>query len=649
MSQKTGVKAENKLSKTAYGGCKGDDYIPFVSTSTVMPETTGYSIVLGVILACFFAAANTYLGLKVGLTISAGIPGAIIATGVLKGVFRRNNILEANMVASLAAMGESVAAGIIFVLPALILCGFGLSITTVVIVSLIGGVMGIFFVTPLRRYLIVEEHGNLVYPEAMAGAEVLVTGSEGGSSFKTVLSGLSMGAGYKLCSGGFQLWKEQATYIIKSYQGTMIGVDSLASLIGVGFIVGTRTSVLMFAGSVVAWFVFIPLIKLLGADLPIAIFPSTTLISEMTAQEIWSSYIKYIGAGAVATGGFISLAKSLPTIIKSFKQAMSGIKAKGSGKQDRINIEAPLVWVVGAAAFAFGVTWLAPMIKGGFVGGLLAVIFSFFFSVVSARIVGIIGASNNPASGMTIATLLFVTAILKATGSVGDEGIKRALLIGGVVCVAICVAGGVAQSLKTTFIIGGTPRNVQYGMVIAIAIASICSAFVVNMLSNAYGIGSEAVQAPQANLMKMIVEGIMTAKLPWTLVLVGVFIAIFCELAKIPILPVALGIYLSITLNAAILCGGIVRVLVEKKFKNDEKAREAGVEKGTLLASGLVAGDAIIGIVIALSVTLNINLGFGANIAPSITQSDALTFLMFILLGAWIYKVASKKEKGAKA
>lgn len=649
MSQKTGVKAENKLSRTAYGGCKGDDYVPFVPTSTIMPETTGYSIVLGVILACFFAAANTYLGLKVGLTISAGIPGAIIATGVLKGMFRRNNILEANMVASLAAMGESIAAGIIFVLPALILCGFGLSITTVVVVSLIGGVIGIFFVTPLRRYLIVEEHGNLVYPEAMAAAEVLVTGSEGGSSFKTVLAGLGMGAGYKLCSGGFQLWKEQATYIIKSYQGTMIGVDSLASLLGVGFIVGTRTSVLMFAGSVVAWFVLIPLIKLLGAGLPTAIFPSTKLISEMTAQQIWSSYIKYIGAGAVATGGFISLAKSLPTIIRSFKQAMGGMKSAGSEKQDRINMEAPLVWVVGAAAFAFGLTWLSPIMKGGFIGGLLAVIFSFFFSVVSARIVGIIGASNNPASGMTIATLLFVTTILKATGSVGDEGIKKALLIGGVVCVAICVAGGVAQSLKTTFIIGGTPKKVQYGMVIAIVVASICSAFVVNMLSNAYGIGSEAVQAPQANLMKMIVEGIMTAKLPWTLVLVGVFIAIFCELAKIPILPVALGIYLSITLNAAILCGGLIRVLVEKKFKSDEKARDAGIEKGTLLASGLVAGDAIIGIIIALFVTLNINIGFGANIAPAITQSDILTFVMFILLGGWIYKVAVKKSKGAKA
>jgi len=424
---------KRKLSQSAYGGCKGEEYVPFIPTSMAMPETTGYSIILGIILACVFAAANTYLGLKVGMTISAGIPGAIIATGVLKGMFRRNKILEANMIASLSAMGESIAGGIIFILPALILWGLKLSILTVVIVTIIGGVMGVFFITPLRRYLIVEEHGNLVYPEGMAAAEVLVTGSEGGQGFKTVMTGLGVGAGYKLFSRGFALWGQQATYVIKSYQGTMMGFDTLASLLGVGFIVGTRASLLMFGGSVIAWFALIPLIKFLGVGLAEPLFPATKIIAEMSANEIWANYIKYIGAGAVAMGGFISLAKSIPTIITSFKQAMGGIGAGKNDKVSRIDLEAPLTWVILAAAFGFALTWLLPMVNGGFVGGIMAVLFSFFFAVVSARMVGIIGASNNPVSGMTIATMLFVTTVIKLTGGVSQEYMTKAVLIGGVV------------------------------------------------------------------------------------------------------------------------------------------------------------------------------------------------------------------------
>ena len=637
-------KERKKLSTTAYGDCRGEDYVPFVPTSMAMPETTGYSIILGIILACLFAAANTYLGLKVGMTISAGIPGAIIATGVLKGMFRRNNILEANVVASLAAMGESLAGGVIFILPALILWGLKLSIFTVIIVTIIGGVMGVFFITPLRRYLIVEEHGNLIYPEGMAAAEVLVTGSEGGKGFTTVMTGLGVGAGYKLFSGGFAFWGEQATYIVKNYQGTMIGVDTLASLLGVGFIVGTKASLLMFGGSVIAWFALIPLIKFLGVGLTAPLFPATKIISEMNANEIWSNYIKYIGAGAVAMGGFVSLAKSIPTIITSFKQAIGGIGAGGNQKVSRIDTEAPLAWVILSAAFGFGLTWLLPMINGGFWGGIMAVIFSFFFAVVSARMVGIIGASNNPVSGMTIATMLFVTTVIKLTGGVSQEYMTKCILIGGVVCVAIAVAGGAAQSLKTTFIIGGTPREVQLGMFIALAVAGAFAAFVINMLNTAYGIGGKEVAAPQATLMKMIVEGIMTAKLPWTLIIVGAAIALFCEMASVSILPVALGIYLPITLNAAILVGGIIREIAERKYNNNKKRRDEVVEKGTLLASGLVAGDALMGIIVAGLVATNVNIAFGKGILTGLTQSNLFAFIMFILLGLWIYMFSSKKD-----
>ncbi len=659
-----------ELSKAAYGGAPGKEYVPYIPTTEAMPELTGYSIIIGVLFALIFAAANTYLGLKVGLTISAGIPGAILATGLLKGLFRRNNILEANMVASLSAMGESIAGGIIFVLPALILLSFDLSILTVVIVTVIGGLMGVFFVTPVRRYLIVEEHGELIYPESMAAAEVLVTGSEGGSGFRTVLLGMGVGAVYKILSGGFRFWGENASYTIHAYQGTMIGVNTVASLMGVGFIVGTKTSVLMFGGSIVAWLGLIPLIKFLGAQMAAPLFPSTVPISEMGAFDVWSSYIRYIGAGAVATGGFISLTKSMPTIINSFRQAIAGMRKGGTESVARMDIESPLYWVIVAAVSGFLLTWFVPVIGGGFVGSLLAVMFSFFFAVVSGRMVGLVGASNNPVSGMTIATLLVVTTVLKLLGNTGDPGIKTALMIGGVVCVAIAVAGGTAQSLKTTFIIGGTPKNVQIGMFAALSIASVAAAGTLILLNSAYGIGEAAVPAPQATLMKMIVEGIMTAKLPWTLVFVGVALAVFCFMAKIPILAVALGIYLPIGLTAAIFAGGIVREFVEKKMKKapkdedkeeeeeedktaeEEKAFEKGenvemdkaVERGILLASGLVAGDALIGIVIGIFAAIGTDIAFGLRLFPLIAKSNLAAFIMFLLLSIWVFIYATRKE-----
>lgn len=634
-----------KLSHSAYGGTKGEEYIPFIPTSQVMPELSIYSIIMGAVFAMIFAAANTYLGLKVGLTIAAGIPGAILATGLLKGLFKRNNILEANMVASIAAVGESIAGGIIYILPAIILWGLELKISTIVVVTLLGGLIGIFFVTPLRKFLIVEEHGQLVYPESMAAAEVLVNGSEGGSGFKTVLLGLGIGGGYKLASGGFALWSERPEWVIKSYQGAVFGIDALASLLGVGFIVGTEASLYMFGGAVVAWMGLIPLIKYIGAGLTEPLFPSTKLISEMGASDIWSEYIRYIGAGAVAAGGFISLGKSAPTIIKSFKSAMAGLGKKDVAKVTRINEEPPITWVIGAAILVFVLSWILPQVNAGFLGGVMIIIFSFFFAVVSARMVGIIGASNNPVSGMTIATLLFVTAVLKLTGSIGQKGMVTAVLVAGVICVAIAVAGGTAQSLKTTFIIGGSPKNVQIGMYFGLIFGAVVAGAVLLMLNNTYGIGSESVPAPQATLMSMVIEGVMTGELPWVLVFVGISIAVFVELAGLPVLPVALGLYLPIHLSAGILFGGIMRTLVERKFKNDESMMKSKVEKGILISSGLVAGDALMGIVVAGFATLGLDVAFGTKILPSLTQSPVFATVIFIALGILIYAISCKKDK----
>ncbi|MEG1254287.1 oligopeptide transporter, OPT family [Clostridium sp.] len=633
-----------KLSHTAYGGVAGEDYVPFIATTTAMPELSIYSILMGVLFSMIFAAANTYLGLKVGLTIAAGIPGAILATGILKGAFKRNNILEANMVASIAAVGESIAGGIIYILPAIILWGFDLKVSTIVIVTLLGGLVGIFFVTPLRKFLIVEEHGNLVYPESMAAAEVLVNGSEGGSGFRMVLMGLGIGGGYKLASGGFALWSERPEWVITQYQGAVFGIDTLASLLGVGFIVGTKASAFMFGGAVVAWLGLIPLIKYIGSGLTQPLFPSTELISEMGASAIWSKYIRYIGAGAVAAGGFISLGKSAPTIIKSFKSAMAGIGKKDGGTVTRINEEPPITWVIASAIIVFILSWILPQIRAGVIGSLMAVVFSFFFGVVSARMVGIIGASNNPVSGMTIATLLFVTATLKVTGQIGDSGMILAVMIGGIVCVAIAVAGGTAQSLKTTFVIGGSPKKVQIGMYIGLVFGAVVSGYVLLMLHNTYGIGSEAVPAPQATLMSMVIQGVMTGELPWALVFVGVSIAVFTEICGLPVLPVALGLYLPIHLSAGILSGGIIRIFVEKRFKKDESVMKDKVERGILISSGLVAGDALMGIVVAGFATFGLDVAFGLNFA-GLTQNSIFSTAIFIALGVVIYLLACGGDK----
>jgi putative OPT family oligopeptide transporter len=646
---------KKSLSHSAYGGIEGKDYVPFIPASEAMPELTMISIVIGCLFAVIFACANTYLALKVGMTIAAGIPAAILGTGVLKFLFRRNNILEANMISGIAAMGESLAGGIVFTLPAIIIWGMELKLTTIVIVTMLGGLLGIFFIVPFRKYLVVEEHGKLAFPESMAAAEVLVTANSGGAGFKTVLTGLLVGGVYKLLSGGFLLWMEESEWDIKiSQQGkpiyqSLFGIDAMASLAGVGFIVGIEASMYMFAGSVLAWFGLIPLIKYIGAGLTSPLYPATDLIANMSANAIRGSYIRYIGAGAVAAGGFISLAKSLPTIVKSFKAAMSGLG--GANGVKRTEKDVPMTWVIGAAALVFFLAWFLPMIKVGAIGGLLVIVFAFLFAVVSARICGIIGASNNPVSGMTIATLLFSTAVLKSVGYIGNKGMLAAILVGGIVCVAIAVAGGAGQSLKTTYIIGGTPKNLEIGMYAGVVIASIAAGAAMILLIHTYGIGGvKGLQAPQATLMSMVVQGVMTAQLPWSFVIIGAMIGVMCELMGLPVLAVALGIYLPIHLSAGILVGGIVRVLVNKKFKKDDKQQKIQSEKGILLASGLVAGDAIMGIVVAIFAALNLSgtIGFGSKFLTGITQNHWTALVVYLIFAFWMYRFSTRVDKTEK-
>lgn len=632
------------LSYTAYGGVHGDDYIPYIPADEVMPEITAASIIIGSLFTILFGAANTYLGLKVGLTISASIPGAILATGILKGILRRNNILEANVIQSIGAMGESIAGGLIYTLPAIIIWGLELDIATITVVALLGSLLGILFIVPLRRFLTVEEHGSLVYPEGMAAAEILVTGSLGGTGFKTVLTGLIGGGIYKLLSGGFRLWLEEPEWILKPMQNTIFGANVLASLLGVGYIVGIEAALYMFAGSVVAWLGLIPLIRYVGSGLTEPLFPATELIKDLGAWKIWSNYIRYIGAGAVATGGFIGLAKSAPTIIRSFKSAMSGF-GSSSGIAKRTEKDVPLSWIIGGAILVFLLAWWLPIINIGPIGSVLVVIFSFFFAVVSARIVGIVGVSNNPVSGMTIASLLIITTVFRLIGFVGEKGMVAAIIAGAIVCVAISSAGGAGQNMKTNYIVGGTPKYIQIGMYAGVVAAASIVGMVILLLNNIYGMGSEELAAPQATLMSMVVKGVLSEQLPWALVLIGVVFGIMCELIGVPVLTFALGLYLPIHLSAGLVVGGIIRVIIDRKFQHDENMLKQQTEKGVLLASGLVAGDALMGIVIAAFAGLGINIAFGKTIFPAFANNPLIAVIAFLLLAFWVYRFATKVNK----
>ncbi|MGE5678448.1 MAG: OPT family oligopeptide transporter [Pseudomonadota bacterium] len=640
------MKEQKGLHFTAYGGCKGDEYIPYIPVDKALPELTWLSVIAGIIFAVIFGAANTYLGLKVGMTIAAGLPTAILASGVLKGLFKHNNILEINVIQAMGSMGESLAGGLIFCIPAVILLGGNLTITTITIVGIMGGLLGIAFVVPLRRFLIVEEHGNLIYPEGMAASEVLVSSSEGGKGLAMMLTGVGVGALYKFLSEGMAFWKYEPEWNIKPLQNTIIGADVLASLIGVGYIVGIEIGMYMFAGALVAWLGIIPMIKFFGAASTVAIFPAAVTVAEMDAWSIWSKYIRYIGAGAVAAGGFISVIKNMPTIVRSFSAAIKGLSHKGSSRKADLDI--PMTWVIAIALMVFIAVWLMPLantVVGPF-GGVLVLIFSFFFSVVSARLVGVIGTSNNPISGMTIASLLLTAAGLKATGVIGDAGMIAAIIAGATICCAIAVAGGAAQSLKTTYIIGGTPKKVEIGMIVGIISSAAAIGFVILMLNKAYGIGSEQVAAPQATIMSMISKGIMSGNLPWDLVLIGAVFGIMCELMKIPVLPFALGLYLPIHLSAGVVIGGIIRVLVDRKYKADTELLKQKTEKGILLASGLVAGDAIMGIFIAVFTIAGWTetMAIGPKLLPGIVASPWAAAVMCLVLCAFMYSLINKPE-----
>ena len=572
-----------------------ESFKPYIPAEKITAEMTATSVIMGIILSVVFGAANAYLGLRVGMTVSASIPAAVISMGVIRVLLKKNSILESNMVQTIGSAGESLAAGAIFTMPALFLWAKeGLcnkpSILEITLIALCGGILGVLFMVPLRNALIVKEHATLLYPEGTACADVLLAGEEGGANASTVFSGMGLATIFKFIVDGLKMIPADIAVAFSSFKGAL-GMEVYPALLGVGYIVGPKTASYMFTGSLVGWMVIIPLICLFGANISLYPAAAGTTIADLYAaggaDAIWSNYVKYIGAGAIATGGIISLIKSLPLIASTFRDAMKSMKGGSASGTSRTEKD----------------------------------------------------SSNNPVSGMTIATLLIATMILKATGNVGIEGMIGSMAIASVICICAAIAADTSQDLKTGYLLGATPVKQQIGELIGVIAAGLAIGGVLYLLDSAWGYGGAEVPAPQATLMKMIVEGIMGGNLPWNLVFTGVFLAIALEVLRIPVMPFAIGLYLPIYLNTSIMIGGAVRWFMDSRKNVDAKLKEEQTTRGTLFCAGMIAGEGLVGILLAVFAV------FGISTALSIDLGNIGGVVLMIVMIACLLAFSMKKKK----
>ncbi len=637
-----------------YNMQENNQFKPYIAASKITPEFTVTSIIMGVILAVVFGAANAYLGLRVGMTVSASIPAAVIAMGVIRVIMRKNSILESNIVQTTGSAGESLAAGAIFTLPALYLWAAEgkmdkPNLVEITLIALLGGLLGVFFMVPLRNALIVKEHGTLPYPEGTACAEVLLAGEEGGSNASTVFAGMGFAAFFKLIIDGIKAVPGEISFRIKGFAGE-IGTQIYPAVMSVGYICGPRISSYMFAGGILSWLVLIPMIVLFGETL--TLYPGDAPIGEMFAEggagAIWGTYIRYIGAGALAAGGIISLIKSLPLIVRTFKDSVKSMAGGSNVGSERTNQSLSMKLVLIAIAILTVIVWLVPAVPVSLLGAAIVVIFGFFFATVSSRMVGLVGSSNNPVSGMAIATLLIATVILKLTGDTGAHGMRAAIAIGSIICIVAAISGDTSQDLKTGYLLGATPKKQQIGEIIGVVAAALAIGGTLNLLDSAWGFGGDELAAPQATLMKMIIEGVMDGNLPWGLVFIGVFIAVVVELIGIPVLPFAIGVYLPVQLNACIMVGGLVRLAVDKMKKPEEEKKRI-TNDGILFCSGMIAGEGLVGILLALLAVFGmdkvIDISGYLNLPDGVAKAAGLVVFGLIILSLLKFSVWKKSKK----
>ena len=617
-----------------------NEFKPYIPADRVMPELTVTSIVMGMLLAVIFGAANAYLGLRVGMTVSASIPAAVISMGVIRVIMKRNSILESNMVQTIGSAGESLAAGAIFTMPALFLwaeeglCDMP-SLVEITLIALCGGVLGVLFMVPLRNALIVKEHETLLYPEGTACADVLLAGEEGGANASTVFSGMGLAAVFKFVVDGLKVLPSDVAFAFKSFKGE-IGMEVYPALLGVGYIVGPQIASYMFVGSVIGWMVIIPLICLFGPDTWLYPADVGTTIADLYAAggaaKIWSTYVKYIGAGAIATGGIISLIKSLPLIITTFRDSIKSMKGGKNTNTARTAQDLPMQMILFGIVAMILIIWVVPAIPVTLLGAVIIVVFGFFFATVSSRMVGLVGSSNNPVSGMAIATLLIATMSIKASGKTGIDGMTAAIAIGSVICIVAAIAGDTSQDLKTGYLLGATPKKQQMGEIIGVVVSGLAIGGVLYLLNAAWGYGGAEVPAPQATLMKMIVEGIMGGNLPWNLVFIGVFLAIALEILRVPVMPFAIGLYLPIYLNASIMIGGVVRMFMDRRKNVDEETKTKQTTDGTLYCAGMIAGEGLVGILLAIFAVFGINVSIGESVNFGNIGGVVLMVIMILCL-----------------
>ena len=617
-----------------------NEFKPYIPADRVMPELTVTSIVMGMLLAVIFGAANAYLGLRVGMTVSASIPAAVISMGVIRVIMKRNSILESNMVQTIGSAGESLAAGAIFTMPALFLwaeeglCDMP-SLVEITLIALCGGVLGVLFMVPLRNALIVKEHETLLYPEGTACADVLLAGEEGGANASTVFSGMGLAAAFKFVVDGLKVLPSDVAFAFKSFKGE-IGMEVYPALLGVGYIVGPQIASYMFVGSIIGWMVIIPLICLFGPDT--WLYPADVgktiadLYAAGGAAKIWSTYVKYIGAGAIATGGMISLIKSLPLIITTFRDSIKSMKGGKNTNTARTAQDLPMQMILFGIVAMILIIWVVPAIPVTLLGAAIIVVFGFFFATVSSRMVGLVGSSNNPVSGMAIATLLIATMSIKASGKTGIDGMTAAIAIGSVICIVAAIAGDTSQDLKTGYLLGATPKKQQMGEIIGVVVSGLAIGGVLYLLNTAWGYGGAEVPAPQATLMKMIVEGIMGGNLPWNLVFIGVFLAIALEILRVPVMPFAIGLYLPIYLNASIMIGGVVRMFMDRRKNVDEETKTKQTTDGTLYCAGMIAGEGLVGILLAIFAVFGINVSIGESVNFGNIGGVVLMVIMILCL-----------------
>lgn len=632
------------------------EFKPYIPAEKVTPEITVASVIMGIFLAVVFGAANAYLGLRVGMTVSASIPAAVIAMGVIRVIMKKNSILESNIVQTIGSAGESLAAGAIFTLPALFLWAAEgkmdkPSIIEITLIALLGGLLGVFFMVPLRNALIVREHGTLPYPEGTACAEVLLAGEEGGANASTVFAGMGFAAAFKFIIDGLKAVPSEVSLKFKGYAGE-VGTQIYPAVFSVGYICGPRISSYMFAGGLLSWMVLIPIIVLFGENL--ILYPGDVPIGQIFAENgasgIWSSYIRYIGAGALAAGGIISLIKSLPLIVRTFKDAIKSMKGSGNAGTERTARDLKMSFVLVCIALCTLAVWIVPAIPVTLVGAIIVVIFGFFFATVSSRMVGLVGSSNNPVSGMAIATLLFTTIILKVTGDGGIHGMQGAIAIGSIICIVAAIAGDTSQDLKTGYLLGATPRKQQIGEIIGVIASALAIGGTLYILDSAWGFGSEELGAPQATLMKMIIEGVMDNNLPWALVFIGACIAVIVEIIGIPVLPFAIGIYLPVQLNACIMVGGLVRLVLDRMKRKEEEKKQI-ISDGILFCSGMIAGEGLVGILLAILAVVGVgevlDISGLLNLPPWISNIGSIVVFALIILSVLKFSLW-RKRKAAK-